>query len=110
MSKNYTEYVRSEVQKVSPAGFIILGSITLIAMIRAILKHEFQELSSTIKPNAAVFLLSSALTLIILVCYLIGRKNSIASEFVSQLFTLCFVLFCIPTFYEHPKDAQVIKS
>ena len=110
MSRKYTEYVRSQVQIVSPAGLIIIGIITIIPLIPTLIKRELPQLSDTIKPNAAVFLLSLTLTLSILVCYLIGRKHSIASEFVSPLFTLCFLLFCIPTFYENPKEAKVINT
>jgi hypothetical protein len=108
MSSKYTEYVRSQVHIVSFAGFLILGFITIVTLIPALSKKEFQFLSVTIKPNVTVLLISFALTLSILVCYLIGRKHTIASEFVSPLFTLCFLLISIPTLYENPKTAVII--
>ena len=110
MSKKYTEYVRSQVQLISPAGAIFMGIIALVALIPAIKKQEFADLSDTIKPNTVIFLLSAALTLSILLCYLIARKHPIASEFVAPMFILCFLLFCIPTFYENPKEAKLIKT
>ncbi len=41
MAKKYTEYVRSQVLLVSPAGAIIFSIIAIAALIPAIKKHEF---------------------------------------------------------------------
>ena len=67
-------------------------------------------LDQKIKPNIVVFLMNLGLTLSILVCYLIAKKHSIASEFVSPLLTLCFGLLCIPTYYEDPKHATLLSG
>ena len=104
MRSKYVEYLRSQVQLVSPAGIIILGVLTLISLIPAITNKQFQVLGETIKPDVGVFFLSLAFTANISVCYLISRKHPIASEFVSPLLTICFILFCVPTYYE--RDAK----
>ena len=104
MRSKYVEYLRSQVQLVSPAGILILGLLTLISLIPAVTRKEFHDLGETIKPDVALFFLSLALTANISGCYLLSFKNTIASEFVSPLLTLCFILFCIPTYFE--RDAK----
>jgi hypothetical protein len=85
--------------------------LTISSLIPAVKNKEFQVLGEIIKPDVGVFFLSLALTVNISVCYLISRKHPIASEFVSPLLTLCFILFCVPTYFERDaKNATILAK
>jgi hypothetical protein len=110
MRRKYTEYVRSQVQIVSLPGFIVVGIITIICAIPSIKGGGFALLGKTMTPDIIVFLLSLSLTFCIAVCYIIARKYPIASEFVFPSVTLCFILICIPTYYENPKTSTIVHG
>ena len=106
----YKDYLRGEVKRLLPAGAILFGLLSIIAMGRGLKQTAFNKLDEKLTGETLFFFIFGSLGLIFWTIFLISRKFPVALDFIPVLLIMQGFFTCLPTFFDDPKEPTIVKG